>query len=137
MKKTGMLNRDISALISAMGHQDQLCVADAGLAVPNTVKVIDVALTDNVPTVPQVLRTLLEDYLVEKVILAENFKAENPQAFATIQEIFAGIPMEIIPHATLKQMVCNVKGVIRTGDFTPFSNFILVGGADPKRWVAR
>jgi D-ribose pyranase len=137
MKKTGILNREISALISAMGHQDQLCVADAGLAIPNTVKVIDLALEDNVPTVPQVLRALLKDYLVEKVIMADIFKTENPKAFAEIQEIFKEIPMEFIPHATLKQMVGNTKGVIRTGDFTPNSNFILVGGADPKRWVSR
>lgn len=31
LKKTELLNRDISALISRLGHQDTICISDAGL----------------------------------------------------------------------------------------------------------
>jgi len=49
LKKTGLLNRDISALISRLGHQDTICISDAGLAIPDSINLIDVSLEDNVP----------------------------------------------------------------------------------------
>jgi len=45
MVETGILNRDIAAELAKLGHTDRVLIADAGLAIPNTTKVIDVFLT--------------------------------------------------------------------------------------------
>lgn len=50
MVETGLLNRDIVAELAKMGHTDRILIADAGLAIPNTTKVIDVSLDVDVPT---------------------------------------------------------------------------------------
>ena len=47
-------------------------------------------------------------------------------------EIKKVIPEELlitIPHVEFKQKTAKSKAVIRTGEFTPYSNVILVAGA--------
>ena len=41
MTETGILNRDIAAELARMGHTDRLLIADAGLAIPDSTRVID------------------------------------------------------------------------------------------------
>ena len=40
MTETGILNRDIAAELARMGHTDRLLIADAGLAIPDSSRVI-------------------------------------------------------------------------------------------------
>ncbi|EPF42900.1 D-ribose pyranase, partial [Klebsiella pneumoniae subsp. pneumoniae CIP 52.145 = B5055] len=54
MKKGTVLNADISAVISRLGHTDTLVVCDAGLPVPRSSTRIDMALTQGVPSFMQV-----------------------------------------------------------------------------------
>ncbi len=37
MKETGILNRKLSELLAAQGHQDQMMVCDAGFAIPDSI----------------------------------------------------------------------------------------------------
>ena len=43
MKKNGILNSDISRVLSYMGHTDRVCVGDAGLPCPDEVERIDLS----------------------------------------------------------------------------------------------
>ena len=45
MKKGTVLNSEISAVISRLGHTDTLVVCDAGLPIPHSTARIDMALT--------------------------------------------------------------------------------------------
>ena len=54
MKKGTVLNSEISAVISRLGHTDTLVVCDAGLPIPHSTARIDMALTQGVPTFMQV-----------------------------------------------------------------------------------
>jgi len=65
MVETGILNRDIAAELAKLGHTDRVLIADAGLAIPNTTKVIDVSLDVNFPTTVDVLKVLLKHFSVE------------------------------------------------------------------------
>ena len=49
MKKTGLLNKDLSEVIAGMGHRDMLVIADAGLPIPPNVRRIDLAVSPNLP----------------------------------------------------------------------------------------
>ena len=46
MKKTKVINSDISRVIAQMGHFDKLSIGDAGMPVPRTTEKIDLAVTN-------------------------------------------------------------------------------------------
>lgn len=52
MKKTPLLNIQLSRLIASLGHGDVVVIADAGLPVPKGVELIDLALTQGCRTWP-------------------------------------------------------------------------------------
>ena len=58
MKKAGILNSDISRVLSYMGHTDLICVGDCGLPIPDEVERIDLALKFGVPTFMETLETV-------------------------------------------------------------------------------
>ncbi|CCW32711.1 D-ribose pyranase (fragment) [Xenorhabdus nematophila F1] len=49
MKKGVLLHSDISAVISRLGHTDQIMLSNTGLPVPSSAQRIDLALTQGTP----------------------------------------------------------------------------------------
>lgn len=130
MKKAGILNSDISRVLSYMGHTDWICVGDCGLPIPDEVERIDLALKFGVPTFMDTLKVVAEDMKIEKIILAEEIKEQNPKVLGEIEELFKGsdIEVEYVSHVELKEKTKNCKAVIRTGETTPYANVILQSG---------
>ncbi len=128
MKKTGILNQPISAVIAGMGHKDTLVVADAGLPIPPETERIDLALTEGVPTFLETVRVVLTEMEVEKAIVAEEMETVSPQLHAALQELLGDIPLEVSTHLILKEQTRSARAVVRTGEFTPYANVILVAG---------
>ena len=58
MYKTGILNSDISKVLSDLGHTDQIVIADCGLPVPKDVKKIDLAFNIGTPSFLEVYEVL-------------------------------------------------------------------------------
>jgi D-ribose pyranase len=134
MKEVGILNRELSRIISEQGHGDLLMVVDAGFAIPKDLDVVDLSLKENVPTVLEVLALLNEHHSVEKLIMAHETKNISPTLFQNISQAFGtDIEVELLDHTALKVKSKEVKAVIRTGDFTAYGNVILVSGAGD-RW---
>ena len=86
MKKNGIINADISRVLSYMGHTDTLAVGDCGLPIPDETERIDLALKLGVPSFMEVLREIVKEMKIEKVVLAEEIKSQNPNVH---QEILA------------------------------------------------
>ena len=130
MKKAGILNSDISRVLSYMGHTDTIAIGDCGLPIPDEVERIDLALAFGVPTFMQTLKVVAEDMKVEKIILAEEIKTQNPEVLRQVEELFAGaeIEVEFVSHTELKEKTWDCKAVIRTGEITPYANIILQSG---------
>jgi len=130
MKRAGILNSEISRVLSYMGHTDCICVGDCGLPIPDEVERIDLALAFGVPTFMQTLEVVLEDMKVEKIVLAEEIKTQNPKVLARIERLFDGqnIEVEFVSHTELKERTYDCKAVIRTGETTPYANIILQSG---------
>lgn len=130
MKKKGILNSDISRVLSYMGHTDTIAIGDCGLPIPEETERIDLALEFGVPTFIQTLKAVVADMKVEKTILAEEIKENNPAVLKEIQEIFkdTDIEVEFVSHAELKSATKNCRAVIRTGETTPYANIILQAG---------
>jgi D-ribose pyranase len=89
---------------------------------------IDLALTAGVPGAVQTLKVVLDEMQVEKVILAEEVKDRNRKFLTEVQGLLPGIPFEFVPHAELKALTANARAVVRTGEFTPYANVILIAG---------
>ena len=128
MKKTTLIHSDLSYLIATLGHMDTLVIADAGLPIPAETLRIDLALTQGVPGAIQTLKVVLDEMQVEKVILAEEAKERNPGFLADVQELLPGIPIEFVTHSDFKASTSTARGIVRTGEFAPYANVILVSG---------
>ena len=130
MKKQGILNSDISSVLSYMGHTDTLCIGDCGLPIPDEVERIDLALCFGEPTFMRTLEIVAGDMKVEKIVLAEEIKEKNPDVLSKIQAYFAGqdVEVEFVSHTELKAKTHDCKAVIRTGETTPYANIILQSG---------
>ena len=128
MKKKGILNREISRVLATMGHYDLLVVADAGLPIPIDADCIDLVVDKDIPTVLQILKLLSSELEVEEFYVAEEGNAINKSQYLAVEKIFPHASKISIPHSSLKEKVKGAKAVIRTGDFSPYSNVILSSG---------
>ncbi len=128
MRKTKVINTQISSVISDMGHFDTLSIGDAGMPVPAGTKKIDVAIENGVPSFIQVLTNILSELEVQKVYLANEIKTANPEQLEVIKALIGETPIEFIDHSQMKQDLNKAKAFVRTGEMTPYSNIILESG---------
>lgn len=128
MKKGILINHPLSSLIASLGHTDEIVIADAGLPIPETIQRIDLALTRGIPTFDDTLRTVLAEMCVEKSYVSEEIKEYSPQVLELIKGAIGDLPVEAIPHQQFKERTKKSRAVIRTGEFTPYANVILVSG---------
>ncbi len=134
MKRNGILNSDISRVLSYMGHTDRICIGDCGLPIPEETERIDLALRFGQPSFLEVLQEVGKDMKVEKIILAEEIKEQNPEQLQAVLSYFDGLEtgfkpeVQYVSHAQLKELTTECKAVIRTGETTPYSNVILQSG---------
>jgi D-ribose pyranase len=128
MKKTALLNSEISNVISKMGHQDTLAIGDCGLPVPNNTKRIDIALTKNIPGFIETLKCILTELQIEEVIVAKETFEISPKIFDEIKTAIGDVKITFVTHEELKAGLNDCKAVVRTGEQIPYANVILKSG---------
>ncbi len=128
MKKTKILNSELSAVIALMGHTDTIAIGDAGLPVPNSSKRIDLAVKRDLPSFIDVLETVLYELEVEEITIASEIISNNPSLYKKINEIFSDVKINFVAHSEFKEMTKNCKAVVRTGECKPYANIILHSG---------
>lgn len=132
MKKQGILNSDISRVLSYMGHTDRICIGDCGLPIPEETERIDLAVKFGQPSFMDVLKEVGSDMKIEKIVLAEEIKEKNPAVLNEIITYFSSTDekpeVEFVSHVELKALTKECKAVIRTGETTPYANIILQSG---------
>ncbi len=136
MKRGILLNSEISYVISKLGHTDTLTIGDCGLPVPEGVQRIDLAVMKGLPEFMPVLRVVLDEQEIEKVILAEEIKVVNPELLGEILKLLEeteekedkAIEIEYVSHKDFKKKTKASKAVVRTGEYKAYANIILVSG---------
>lgn len=129
MKKTGILHAELSRLVAGMGHHDLLVIGDAGLPVPKGVAVVDLALREGVPGFLETLDTVLGELHVEEAVIDIEMATVSPGMAAAFRAAWpAGIPLREVPHAELQRIARDARAIVRTGEFTPYANVVLVAG---------
>ena len=127
MKKLGHLNRDISRILASMGHTDCIVIADCGLPIPPHVECIDLSLGRGTPSYFAVLNSILDDFQVERAVLASECQSHNPAVAAQAQTL-SDVSVEFVPHSEFKQLTQQARAIIRTGEASPYANIVLYSG---------
>ena len=128
MKKTGILNRDLSALVAAMGHYDRIVVSDAGFPIPKGVPCIDLTMGANTPTVLEVLKVIALELEVQEFYFANEYLPSPADRSSDIQGIFPNAQSFPIPHVEFRKLAMEARGIVRTGDFHAYGNVLLASG---------
>lgn len=128
MKKSGLLNARLAAIVAGIGHGDLLVVADAGLPVPPGVECVDLAVTGGVPRMLDVLTAVAGELQVERFVLAEELLARATPLPDEVRTLFPDAAEDTLTHAEFKALTRSAHAVVRTGEFTPYANVILAAG---------
>lgn len=124
MKKSGLLHPELLAAVAELGHGDEFLVCDAGMPIATQARRIDLAYRAGAPPFLDVLAAIAADVVIERAIIA----AESaPDLVAAIERLL-GCPVERISHDDLKQRSRISRFAVRTGEFTPYANVLLVAG---------
>ncbi|MCE5034747.1 MULTISPECIES: D-ribose pyranase [Staphylococcus] len=126
MYKTGILNSEISKVLSDLGHTDTIIIADCGLLVPDGVKKIDLALTFGHPSFEEVFNLVKAHMKIEQLTIANEMIKQNSELYVKL--LAENIDMVTESHEKLKMYSKDVKAIIRTGEATPYANAILSSG---------
>ncbi len=138
MKRSNLLNSELSYAIACMGHGDVMIVCDAGFPIPSDAWRIDLALVPDVPDLETVLTAISADFIAEKVSYAAEMAENNPPLLEKVQRIFADSDFDPIPHAViLSEMAAQAKVIVRTGALDPWGNILLYSGVDAPVWFAK
>lgn len=135
MKKTRLLNSEISYVISKMGHTNALVICDAGLPIPQNVQRIDLSLEANKPSFLETLDVILSELEVEEVVLAKEFAHASSassqlykETIELLQKKSNAVRFVEVSHEQFKEQTKDCKAIVRTGEVTPFANVILKSG---------
>jgi D-ribose pyranase len=128
MKKSGILNPSLAQALAKLGHTDLICVADAGLPIPESVERIDLSLVLGVPAMFDVLKALEAECVFQKKIFASEAKAKNIAFVDQLDDLWPDVASQEISHEEFKKLVSKCRLVIRTGEFKPYANVILESG---------
>ncbi len=130
MKKTGVLNPQLSRIIASMGHTDRLVVCDSGLPIPRTSEVVNLALTKNIPRFLETVRVVMEEMKVQKAVVAKELVSQGDGVYQKLLDLLPGVELQQVTHEEFKKLTTNGGTIafVRTGEATPYANVILEAG---------
>ena len=127
MKRTALLNAELSHVIASMGHGDMLVIGDAGLPIPDGPRRIDLAVMRGVPLLTEVLQAVLSEMQVEGVVVADE-ALNGAEALPAWYPKSLGIAPQSISHEEFKRRSAKARAIVRTGECTPYANIMLIAG---------
>lgn len=138
MKRSVILNSELSHAIASMGHGDIMIVCDAGFPIPNSSWRVDLAVIQDIPDLETVLTAISQELVVEKVAYATEMGDNNPILKEKVHRIFADSDFTTFPHSVvLTEMAAKAKVIVRTGAFDPWGNILLYSGVDIPKWFSK
>jgi len=129
MLKIGILHPQLARILAEIRHMDTFVIGDAGLPIPKGVERVDLGWKEGSPAYLEVLEEILKYMVVEKAIFATEAKTASPELHKKALELLPeGLPVDYVSHIELKEQSGKAKVIILTGEFTPYTNVILVAG---------
>ena len=129
MLNTRILNPQLLSLLARVRHTNALVIADRGFPFWPQIETIDLSLSDDIPTVLQVLAAVRSDFHAARAYMAREFLRENTTPTRTLfAKGLKGVPTIFEPHLQFKKRVPGAIGLVRTGDTIQYANMILISG---------
>jgi len=132
VKRTALLHAELSRVIAMLGHGEMLVLGDAGLPIPDGPGGplrIDLAVTPGLPPLAAVLKAVLTEMQVERIVLArETLEREEGGALPVWCAGQLNLAPELVSHEELKRLSTRARAVVRTGECTPYANIVLCAG---------
>ena len=88
MKKKGILNAQLLGELAKLRHTDKLVICDAGYPIPKDGNVVDVSLTEGVPSFEQTLRAVVNEMVLEEYVAFRVMQEKNPDCYRLVTELF-------------------------------------------------
>ncbi|OUS39427.1 D-ribose pyranase ['Osedax' symbiont bacterium Rs2_46_30_T18] len=132
MKKSRLINSELTAVIARMGHLDELTICDAGLPIPKSTPRIDLAISRDLPPLLSVVEAVFSELQVESVVIAQECKTASPEFYQRLIDLINKqnhpVAISLLSHSELKAQTSNSQAIVRTGEYTSFANIILKSG---------
>jgi len=129
MKKGGILNPAICSLLAELGHTDELLIVDAAYPLPSEGHVIDLTLTAGIPRLLDVMRAVAEELVIESIAVPAEFREYSARLFQELIKSLGDIDVDEVPFHEFKEQSLDVKGIIRTAEFSSYANVRIVAGS--------
>lgn len=126
MITTKILNPNLLHLISRIRHTNTLVICDYAFPFWPEIETVDLTLTKDIPTIPQILDAIIPDFILGPVFMAEEFKPHNDDhKLAEFTRALGNAEITFEPHIEFKKRVPKSIGLIRSADTTPYGNLII------------
>lgn len=125
MLKTGILNPQVNSLLSRVRHTNTLVIADRGFPFWPMIETVDLSVVDDLPTVLDLVKAIMPNFMIGKAWMAEEFLKSNDEATAAAFADALGVSIAHEPHDIFKKRIPHAVGLIRTGDTTQYANMVL------------
>lgn len=124
MLRSGILNPQLNSLLSRVRHTNTLVIADRGFPFWPQIETVDLALVDDIPTVMDVLRAIVPNFVIGEAWMASEFKEHNEDT--AVQDVCRMLPrLTFEPHLEFKRRVPGAIGLVRSGGTAQYSNIVL------------
>ena len=125
MRSRGIINAQLSRVLSELRHTDLLVIADSGLPVAvGGPEVVDLAVVYGVPSFETVLRAVMDEIVVEATAAAAEVTDANPACWSLLRRVLER-DIELVPHEDFKTRAAQARAVVRSGEATPYANVLL------------
>jgi D-ribose pyranase len=129
MKKGGILNPAICSLLAELGQSDELLIVDAAYPLPTDGHVIDLTLTPGIPRLLDIVRAVAEELVVDAIAVPAEIKEHSPRIYQEILKMVGDIDVDEVPFHEFKEQALDVKGIIRSAEFSPYASVRIVAGS--------
>ena len=135
MKRSGILNQQLSEAIASMGHGQIMMIVDAGFPIPRDAWRVDLAISANVPSLDTLYSVIAPELIVEKVMFAAEVKEHNHPLYGSLKRWFDERDFEAVTYEeTVGSLAQRAKVIVRSGALDPWGNVALVAGVDYKAY---
>lgn len=129
MIKTGIFHPQLCRVLAELRHKDMIVIGDAGLPIPKGVERVDLGWKAGSPGYLEVVEAILDEIVIEKAIYANEALTVTPEFHEKAKALLPeGTPVEYVDHTELKKISEDAKAIVLTGEFTGYTNVVLVCG---------
>ena len=129
MIKKGIFHPQLLRVLGELRHRDMPVIGDAGLPIPKGVERVDLGWIEGEPSYLKVLSEISKVIVIEDAIFANEAKEVSPEIHKEALKLLPeDVKLKYVDHSELKEISKDAKAIVLTGEFTGYTNVIVVCG---------